>query len=124
MSNPGLIKNFTAGGTINPYRIVRLSAADTVVQAATNIEALLGASMDVGVVSGERVDVVVSDIALIEAGAVIALTNLLTSDAQGRVVPGNPAAGANVRIIGLPLDAAAAAGDIIRVLLSPGSLQG
>ena len=34
MSNLLLAKAFTAGGAISPYRIVRFSAAETVVQAA------------------------------------------------------------------------------------------
>ena len=35
-----------------------------------------------------------------------------------------PAAGVNNRVVGVALDAAVAAGDQIRVLLSPGSVQG
>lgn len=124
MSNPGLIKNFTAGAAIAAYRIVRLSAADTVVQAAAVSEAMMGVCMDVAPASGERVDIVMDGIALVEAGAAIALTALVTSDATGRGVAAAPAAGTNNRIIGIPLDAAVAAGDIIRVKLSPGSFQG
>ena len=124
MSNPGLIKNFTAGAAIAAYRIVRLSAADTVVQAAAVSEAMMGVCMDVAPVAGERVDIVMDGIALVEAGAAIALTALVTSDATGRGVAAAPAAGTNNRIIGIPLDAAVAAGDIIRVKLSPGSFQG
>lgn len=124
MSNPELIKSYTAGGNIAAYRIVRMSAADTVVQAAGPTEALLGATMDVAPLSGERTDVALSGITLIEAGAAIALTALLTSDSQGRAVAAAPAAGANNRIVGVPLETAAAAGDIIRVRLAPGSVQG
>lgn len=124
MSNPNLIKTFTAGGAIAPYRIVRCSAADTVVQAAAATEALLGATMDVAPASGERTDVVLSGIAVIEAGGAIALTAWVTSDAQGRAVAAAPGAGVNHRIIGIPLEPAVAAGDLIRVALSPGSLQG
>ncbi len=124
MSNPELIKNFTAGGAIAAYRFVRLSAADTVVQAAAATEAIIGATMDVAPASGERTDVVVNGIALVEAGAAIALTALVTADASGRAVAAAPATGVNNRIAGIPLETAAAAGDIIRVLLSPGSLQG
>lgn len=124
MSNPELIKNFTAGGAIAARRIVRLSAADTAVQAAAATEALCGVTTDIPAASGERVDVVLNGIAEIEAGAAYAITALLTADAQGRAVAAAPAAGTNNRIIGIPLEAAAAAGDICRVLLSPGSFQG
>lgn len=124
MSNPTLIKTFAAGGAIAAYRIVRFSAADTVVQAAAVTEALAGVTTDVAPLSGERTDVVMGGIALIEAGGAIALTNFVTSDATGRAVAAAPAAGVNNRIIGIPLEPAVAAGDIIRVMLSPGSLQG
>lgn len=124
MSNPTLIKTFTAGAAIAAYRIVRCSAADTVVQAAAVTEALVGATTDVAPLSGERTDVVMGGIALIEAGGAITLAQFVTSDATGRGVAAAPAAGANNRIIGFPLEPAVAAGDIIRVMLSPGSLQG
>ena len=124
MSNPTLIKTFAAGGAIAAFRIVRFSAADTVVQAAAATEALAGVTMDVAPANGERTDVVMGGIALIEAGNAITLAQFVTSDASGRAVPAAPGAGVNHRIIGYPLEAATAAGDIIRVMLSPGSLQG
>lgn len=124
MSNPGLIKTFVAGGAIARYRIVRMSAADTVVQAAAATDALVGATTDIAADSGERTDIVMSGIAIIEAGAAIALTAFVTSDAQGRAVAAAPAAGANNRIVGIPLEPAVAAGDLIRVALSPGGVQG
>ena len=124
MSNPELIKNMTAGGAISAYRIVRLSAADTVVQASAVTQALIGAIMDVAPANGERVDVVLSGVTLIEAGAAVALTDLLTTDSSGRAVAAAPAAGTNNRIIGIPLETATAAGDLIRVRLGPGSFQG
>jgi hypothetical protein len=48
----------------------------------------------------------------------------VTADSLGRGVAAAPAAGVNNRIIGFALDAAVAAGDQIRVLLSPGLMQG
>ena len=124
MSNPTLIKTFAAGGAIAPLRIVRFSAADTVVQAAAVTDAMVGTIMDVAPVSGERVDVVLEGIALVEAGGAITLAQFVTADASGRGVAAAPAAGANNRILGYPLEPATAAGDIIRVMLNPGSLQG
>ncbi len=124
MSNPLLYKAFTAGGAINPYRIVRLSAADTVIQAAAATDSMFGVSTDLTIVSGERVEVMVCGIAWIEAGAAIALGAPVSADAVGRGVTAAPAAGVNNRIIGFALDAAVAAGDQIRVLLSPGLMQG
>ncbi len=53
----------------------------------------------------ERVDIVLIGVAYIEAGAAIA-------------------AGSNVRIAGIALESASAAGDVIRVLIEFGSMQG
>jgi hypothetical protein len=124
VSNPLLMKGFTAGGAISPYRLVRFSAADTVVQAAAATESMLGVNTDLTIVSGERVEVLVQGIAWLEAGAAIALGGLVTADSLGRGVTAAPAAGVNNRHVGIALDAAVAAGDQIRVLLSPGSVQG
>ncbi len=124
MSNPLLLKGFTAGGAISPYRIVRFSAAETVIQAAAATEAMFGVNTDLTIVSGERVEVMTHGIAWVEAGAAVALGAPVTADSVGRGVAAAPAAGVNNRIIGLALDAAVAAGDQIRVLLSPGLMQG
>ena len=124
MSNPILLKGFTAGGAINPYRIVRFSAAETVVQAAAATESMFGVNTDLVIVSGERVEAMTQGIAWVEAGAAIAQGALVTADSVGRGVTAAPAAGVNNRHIGIAMDAAVAAGDQIRVLLSPGSVQG
>jgi hypothetical protein len=124
VSNLLLAKAFTAGGAINPYRIVRFSAAETVVQAAAATESVIGVNTDLSVVLNERVEVMTHGVAWVEAGAAIALGAPVASDASGRGVTAAPAAGVNNRIIGFALDAAVAAGDQIRVLLSPGLMQG
>ena len=126
MSNPILYKAFVAGGAINPYRIVRLATADTVEQASSNTAAsgLIGVNTELSIVSGERVEVIMVGIAWVEAGAAISANQPVTSDASGRGVAATPVAGANNRIIGFALDSAVAAGDQIRVLLSPGQIQG
>lgn len=124
MSNPQLFKSFSAGGAIPAYRIVKLSAAETVVAAAAATDSLIGVNADLTVVSSERVDVLLEGIAFVEAGAAVALGAQLTSDASGRGVTAAPAAGVNNRVIGIALEAASAAGDVIRVLLSPCTLQG
>ena len=124
MSNPLLFKAYVAGGAINPYRIVRITNADTVEQAAAVLNTLIGVNTDLPIVSGERVEVMMQGIAYVEAGAAIAVGAPVTSDSSGRGIAAAPAAGANQRIIGFALDAAVAAGDQIRVLLSPGQVQG
>jgi hypothetical protein len=124
VSNLILAKAFTAGGAINPYRIVRFSAAETVIQAAAATESMFGVNTDLTIVSGERVEVMTHGIAWVEAGAAVALGAPVTADSLGRGVTAAPAAGVNNRIIGFALDAAVAAGDQIRVSLSPGLMQG
>jgi hypothetical protein len=124
VSNPLLIKALTAGGAISPYRIVRIASPDTVEQAAAVGNTLIGVSTDLTIAANERVEVMVQGIAWVEAGAAITIGALVTTDSVGRGVAAAPAAGVNNRHIGIALDAAVAAGDQIRVLLSPGSVQG
>ena len=124
MSNPGLFKSFTAAAAIGAFRIVRLSAAETVTPATAATDSLLGVNSDVAPATGERCDVVLTGIAFVEAGAAVALGALITSDSVGRGVTAAPAAGTNNRIIGVAMDAAVAAGDVIRVLLQQGTTQG
>lgn len=124
MSNPSLIKSLTAGAAIAPFRIVKFSAAETVIQAAAVADFLVGVSNEVGAASGERQDVVLTGVAYVEASAAVALGAVLTTDASGRAVAAAPAAGTNNRIIGIAMDAAAATGDIFRVLLQQGTTQG
>lgn len=124
MSNPQLIKNYTAGAAIAAATIVRLSAAETVVAASAATDAIIGVTGDVNPVAGERVDVTMEGIVFCVAGAAVALGALLTSDASGRAVTAAPATGVNNRVIGFAIESAVAAGDIIRVMLSPGSIQG
>ncbi|MCX7258024.1 MAG: DUF2190 family protein [Polaromonas sp.] len=124
MSNPGLFKSFTAGAAIAAFRIVKFSAAETVVPAAAVSDSLLGVNSEVAPALGERCDVALSGIAYVEAGAALALGALVTSDGVGRGVLAAPAAGVNNRIIGVAMEAASAAGDVIRVMLQQGSTQG
>jgi hypothetical protein len=124
VSNLILAKAFNASGAISPYRIVRITSADNVEQAAAVSHTLIGVNSDLTVASGERVEIMTHGIAWVEAGAAIAVGLPVTSDASGRGVAAAPAAGTNNRIIGFALEAAVAAGDQIRVLLSPGQIQG
>lgn len=125
MSNILLRKNFQAGAAIPAYTLVKHGAADDQVVAATAAtDSIIGVIEDVAPASGERVDVALVGIAYVTAGAAVARGALVTSDASGRVVTAAPAAGANNRIVGATLEAATAAGDVIRVMLNPGSFQG
>lgn len=124
MSNPTLLKNMTAGAAINAFRLVKFSAAETVVLAAAATDSIIGVCNEVAPAINERCDIVVEGIAFVEAGAAVALGTPVTADASGRGVTAAPAAGVNNRVIGLAMEAASAAGDVIRVLLSPSVMQG
>jgi len=125
MSNVMLFKSVVAGAAIGTYTLVKLGADDgTVVPATASTDSIIGAVQEVSPALGERVDVALVGIAYVTAGAAITRGALLTSDASGRVITAAPAAGVNARTIGVALEAATAAGDQIRVLLSQGSVQG
>lgn len=125
MSNPLLLKNFIAEAAISPYRQVKMGSADGKVTPATAAtDMTIGVCNEVGPALGERCDIIVVGIAWIEAGAAITRGNLVTSDATGRAVTPAPAAGTNNRYVGIALESASAAGDIIPVSIHPGMMQG
>jgi hypothetical protein len=124
MSNPLLIRNYTAGAAIAAYRLVVFSAEGVVIQCATTGGNVIGVCDSVEPVSGERVDVVLSGVAYVETGFSVVRGALLMSDTVGRCITATAAAGVNVRTVGIALEAATNVGDNIRVLLSPGSFQG
>lgn len=125
MANPGLIKSMVAEAAILPFRVVKFGAADgQVLTSAAASDAHVGV-VELGQdTAGARVDVVMDDSAEVTAGAAITRGALLTVDASGRVIAATATAGTNIRTIGLALASASAAGDVIPVLLVPGSFQG
>ncbi len=122
--NPTLVKNFKAEAAINKFRIVKMGAADSqVLQGAAATDALVGVSTDIGAAINERCDVILGGEAEIEFGGNVTRGALLTSDASGRAVTAAPSAGNNNRIIGVAL-VSGVSGDIGRVMVSQGSVQG
>lgn len=126
MSNPTLIKSYVAEAAVLPYRVVKFGTADgQVVQAAAAADASFGVADNLGQgTAGARVDVAVDGIAEAEAGAAVARGALVSVDSSGRVITAAASAGANVRVIGVAMSAAGAAGEIILVSIKPGSFQG
>ncbi|MBF0415602.1 MAG: DUF2190 family protein [Magnetococcales bacterium] len=122
--NPILTVAFTAGATINPNRIVKFDATDSVViQAAAATDAILGVANYLGAATGDRVDVCLVGLADVEYGGAITRGALLTSDANGKAVAAAPAAGVNNRIIGVAM-VSGVSGDIAPVLINPNQVQG
>lgn len=125
MSNPDFFKSRTAGAAIAPYRVLKHGAADlTVVQAAAATDALYAVSQQLGAdAAGDRIDVCLGGLPEVEYGGVVTRGDPMTSDANGKAVKAEPAAGSNVRIIGFA-EVSGVAGDIVAFQFAPGSLQG
>ena len=127
MANSLLAVNFIADAAISNNRLVKFGTGDRNVAVATAAtDSIIGVvnEMPAGIALGERVDVVRVGIAWVEAGAAITRGALITADAVGRAVTAAPAAGVNNRIIGIADESASAAGDVIRFVIEPGSVQG
>lgn len=124
MANQVLAKNYTAGGAIPPFRIIKMGSNDgEVVQAAAATDLLMGVTGELGPASGERVDIIKVGIARIEFGGNVTRGNPLTADASGKAIAAAPGAGTNNRIIGFA-EVSGVSGDIGDVFLAPGVMQG
>jgi len=119
-----LAKNFIAEAAINPFRIIKLGAADgQVLQAAAVADKSIGVSTDIAAAINERCDVIVAGEADVQYGGAVARGDLLTTDANGKAVVAAPGAGVNNRIIGVAL-VAGVLDDIGRVAISQSMMQG
>lgn len=120
-----LAKNYVAESAIPPFRLVKPGSTDdriTLAVAAT--DAIIGTTTDIAAAINERCDTQLVGVGYVEAGAAIPRGSFITADASGRAVLPAPAAGANVSVAGRTLEAATAAGDIVRYVISIGSFQG
>lgn len=122
-----VIRNFTAtNAAIGRSRIVRFDGTTQtlVLQASASTDNLIGVAEGVEIAASERVDVVLSGVAEVVAGAAFNAGAKLTSDSAGRAVAAAPSAGTNAQIVGVALQQAGAAGDIVSILVAPGAVQG
>lgn len=126
MPNPVLVKSYVAEAAVLPYRVVKFGTADgVVIQSTAAGDAHVGVADNLGqATAGARVDVVQSGIVEAEAGAAITRGALLSVDSSARVITAAASAGTNVGVIGRALVSAGAAGEIINILIAPGSFQG
>ncbi|MBK8638036.1 MAG: DUF2190 family protein [Chromatiaceae bacterium] len=102
-----LTLTLTLSGTVTPRRFVTSTGAQTGADGNAIGVARLGG------VSGDKVPVDVLGTAVVEAGAAIAVGATLKADASGRAITWVTAGGR----LGVALEAAAAAGDLIECLL-------
>lgn len=122
----GRVYNYRAITTagIGRYRIVRFGPNDMECDLATAAtDLLIGITTDIDAALNERCDVVRSGLAPVVYGGTVTRGQLVTSNASGAAVVASPAAGENVRIIGIA-EVSGVSGDIGAVFLSPGMLQG
>lgn len=122
MRQPNIVP-YNAEGAVIAYTVVKGGASGGVVQAAAATDKLLGLATDIAAATSENCDVIVDGPALAKSGGTVAIGDLLTSDASGNVIVAAPGTGVNNRIVGQALEAAAS-GDIFRIFVAIGSLQG
>lgn len=124
MSNPQLIKAYTAESAISKHTIVKFGGTDgSVLQATGGNDNTIGVSCELDVNAGGIIDVVRSGIAEVVYGGSVSRGDKLTSDASGRAVTAAPAAGVNMEIIGIA-EVSGILGDIVGLYIAPGSMQG
>lgn len=125
MANEGLVKTYIASGAIAKHRIVVHGSGDAVVTLASSSTGLLiGVSDSLGAAAnGDPVDIIRSGIANVEYGSTVTRGQKLTSDSTGRAVSGSLDAGVNAQIIGIA-EVSGVVGDIGKVFISPGTIQG
>lgn len=119
MARPGLIMSFLAATLIASHRIVAFgSDDDTVTMASSATDSLVGIS-DLGADAiGDRLDVVMDDIAEVEFGGTITRGDPITSDANGKAIK---ATVAGSRIIGFAM-VSGVVGDIGTVNIVPSKI--
>lgn len=125
MANEGLVKTYTASAAIVKHRIVTHGSGDRVAtQAAASTGLLIGVSDSIGAAAaGDPVDIIRSGIANVEYGGTVTRGQKLTADASGRAITAAPAAGVNAQIIGVA-EVSGVVGDIGKVFIAPGAVQG
>lgn len=117
MSNIVLAKAHDAQSVIGKFHFVKPGSADgTTLLAGAATDPIVGISGELDVQVGERHDVTLIGISYLVAGAAFTRGAVLTSDANGCGV----AAATGNRIGALALESASTAGDMVRVLVTPG----
>lgn len=109
-SNPGLTLTRIAAGEVHANRAVTFGGT---IPSASGVKVLGVSVFDAKI--GEPFGVIVSDTAVIEAGAAVAEGDDIITDTQGRAIPATGAVGE--RPFADALAAASGAGKLIEVLL-------
>jgi len=122
MHQPILTRAFEAEAAIRARRIVQVGTRDGAALQAdassdtTIAERAIGIAGELDVPEGVSVDVHLAGIADCEAGGAVVRGSSVKADAKGRAIATSTA---NDFVVGVALEAATAAGDIIAVLIAP-----
>ena len=120
----GFTKTLYASETIPPYRLCTFLGARNATLARAVTSTISGVSGHLGApAAGNPLDLWVSGIALVEAGAAFAVGDPITCDSQGRGVAYDPLGPTYSRIIGFALEASTAAGAKVQVSIAPGQMN-
>lgn len=115
MTNPLLIKAFTASGAIEARRIVSLESDKDVCQATDESAVNIGVT-ELACNSGDSVDVILSGLTDVKAGGTIARGDWVAADAEGRAVAVVAESGGAA--LGVALETAAE-GEMVSVAIVP-----
>jgi hypothetical protein len=100
------------------FKAVKISAALTVAAVAAVTDIPIGVLQNNPSAAGQAAEVMTTGISRMVAGAAITVPNSLTVDATGRAVAAVLGTDTTKHVIGQAIEPAAAAGDIIAVLLN------
>lgn len=107
----------TAGAVVRIYRFVQLQADGKFDECGTADDRADGLAVEAAAADGDTFAFAeLSGIGLVEAGAAVSVGDLVATDTQGRAITAS-AAGSGQYSLGVALSAAAAAGEVIEVLL-------
>jgi len=115
-SLPGDIVTFTAGATITKGQLVKVSGAMTVSPAAAATDAVIGVAVTNSTSTGKVSVIVGCPIVYVTAGGAVSAGAAVGSDSSARAVAVTTAGN---RALGIALEAASAAGDVILVAVNP-----
>ena len=119
----GADQSFIAGAAVTIRRVVKMGAADgKVIHSAAVGDAMFGVAL-AGVAQDVPLLVRTVGVAQVEYGAAVTRGDLLTTDANGKAIEADPAAGANNNIVGMALESGVDT-DVKSVLISPSAKQG
>lgn len=118
MRNDTLIKTFKAPTAVAGYLVVTFGTNQGEVELANaKTDPVIGVTTQIGTQTNGCCDVIMAGITEVKAGAAVSRGAALTVDSSGRVIA---ATEATDRIIGLAMQDAAEANDIISILVAQG----